>query len=110
MRKIVQFRKVRCRETRDRFLGFYDNIQLYVADMVDGTSFYTTKDGTEIFGTDEKIGPQTDIADIFDFQTIHVDGGVGNEEEFQEIVEREAVIDKKLVIQNDNGIKIAPQY
>lgn len=92
MRKIVQFRKVRCRETRDRFLGFYDNIQLYVADMVDGTSFYTTKGGTEIFGTDMKIDSQTDIADIFDFQTIYVDGGVQNEEEFQEIVEREAEI------------------
>jgi len=92
MRKIVQFRKVRCKETRDRVLGFYDHILLYVADMADGTSFYTTKGGTEIFGTDMEIDSQTDIADIFDFQTIHVDGGVRNEEEFQEIVEREGEI------------------
>ena len=83
---------MRCKETRDRVLGFYDRILLYVADMADGTSFYTTKGGTEIFGTDMEIDSQTDIADIFDFQTIHVDGGVRNEEEFQEIVEREGEI------------------
>ncbi len=92
MRKIANFRKVRCKETRDRFLGIYDIVLLFVADMVDGTSFYTTKNGTEIFGTDEKIDYQTDIANVFDFTSIEVPGGVKDETEFQEIVEREAEI------------------
>ena len=94
MKKIKEIRKVTCKETRDRFMPIYEGVGLWVADMADGTCFYTSKGGTGILGTDTKIDGWTDIANIFDFQTIDVPGGVQSEEQFREIVEREAVIDK----------------
>ncbi len=93
MRKIANNRNVTCRETQDRFTQTYEWVGLWVADMVDGTTFYTSKGGTVIFGTAEKIDSHTDIADVFDFQTIDVPGGVHSEDDFLKIVEKEAVVD-----------------
>lgn len=92
MRKIACNRTVTCKETRDRFMPLFEWVKLWVADMVDGSTFYTSDGGTVIFGTAEKIDGQTDIADVFDFQTIDVPGGVHSEEDFLKIVERDAVV------------------
>lgn len=95
MNKINEFRKVRCKETWSRYPREFDFVELFVAEMVDGTRFYTTKGGTQVFGTTSKLDGQTDISDVHDFQTIDVPGGVRSEEEFRKIVEAEAVVDMK---------------
>ena len=92
MNKIKEFRKVRCKETWSRYPREFDFVELFVAEMVDGTRFYTTKGGTQVFGTTSKLDDQTDIANVFDFQTIDVPGGVHSEEDFLKIVERDAVV------------------
>ncbi len=94
MKKIKEIRKVSCRDTWSRYPKQFDIVQVLVADMIDGSRFYTTKDGTEIFGTSQNIDGNTDISDIHDFQSISVPGGVQNEEHFSRIVEKEAVLDQ----------------
>ena len=94
MKKVSEVRRQTCRETRDRSSGEFEFVKLWVAEMADGSRFYTSKGGTVIFGTVEKIDDSTDIADIFDFQTIEVPGSVENEDQFREIVEKLAVIDQ----------------
>ena len=107
MNKIKLVRKVTCKETRDRFSKEFDFVGLMVAEMVDGTRFYTQKGGTCILGTSENIDGFTDISDVHDFQTIDVPGGVQSEEDFIKIVERDAVLDEKDVekFMSDEAIK-----
>jgi heptaprenylglyceryl phosphate synthase len=94
MSKIRSIRKVRCKETWSRYPKEIEFVQLFVAEMIDGTRFYTTKGGTQIFGTEEELNGETDISNVHDFQTISVAGGVKDEEQFRKIVESEAVIDQ----------------
>lgn len=93
MNKIKSTRKVRCFETWSRVWPREDKVDLFVAEMRDGTRFYTSVCGTHIFGTTEEIDNRTDISNIHDFQTIIVPGGVNTEEQFINAVEKDAVVD-----------------
>lgn len=104
MNKIKEIRKVRCAETWSRYWPREEMVNLFVAEMRDGTRFYTTVGGTHIFGTDEEITSKTDISNIHDFQTIVVPGGVSTEEEFINAVEKDAVVDDAPLM-NDEDIK-----
>lgn len=92
--KIKEIRELNCKETWSRWPEQFDFVHLFIAEMIDGTRFYTAKGGTEVFGTEADIDGYTDIADIHDFQSISVPGGVNNVEQFRKIVESEAVIDQ----------------
>lgn len=91
--KILNIKKLNCKETWSRYPKQFDFVSLFVAEMVDGTTFYTTKGGTEVFGTSEKLDSNSDISNVHDFQTINVPGGVQDEEHFRKIVESDAVVD-----------------
>ena len=94
MKKIKMVRNVSCFETIDYINEKQEKVKLWVADMIDGSHYYTSVGGNTIFGTDEEITPQTDIIDLHDFKIISVLKPIKTERVFIAIVEEKAYIDE----------------
>ena len=93
MNKIREVRRVSCYETTDYNERRRDFVTLFVADMEDGSHFYTSVGGSTVYGTEDDIDSSTDIIDLHDFYTYDVDGFLWDESAFCIIVE---VIVKRL--------------
>ena len=65
----------------------------FVADMEDGSHFYTSVGGSTIYGTEDDIDSGTDIIELHDFYSYDVSGFIWDESAFCIIVE---VIAKRL--------------
>ncbi len=93
MNKIKEVRKVSCYETTDYNARRRDFVTLFVADMEDGSHFYTSVGGSTIYGTEDDIDSGTDIIELHDFYSYDVSGFIWDESAFCIIVE---VIAKRL--------------
>ena len=88
MNKIREVRRVSCYETTDYNERRRDFVTLFVADMEDGSHFYTSVGGYAIFVTEESIDSSTDIIELHDIESYVIEGSVWDEPGFIDIVER----------------------
>ena len=94
MDKIKEIRRVKCYETTDYVHDKKDFVELFVAELRDGTRYYTSIGGMVVIGTDEPIDSGTDIIDLHDFHNIVTGELIWDEEDFRHVVEEKAYIDK----------------
>lgn len=88
MNKIKEVRKVSCYETTDYNERRKTSVQLFVADMENGSHYYTSVGGYAIFVTEESIDSSTDIIELHDIESYVIEGSVWDEPGFIDIVER----------------------
>ena len=88
MKHIEKVRRVNCYETTDYRERRRMCVQLFVADMDDGSHYYTSVGGYAIFVTEENIDSSTDIIELHDVESHLIEGSVWDEPEFIEVVER----------------------
>ena len=94
MDKIKEIRRVKCYETTDYVHDKKDFVELFVAELRDGTRYYTSVGGTVVFGTDETIDSSTDIIYLHDFHRIDTEKQLWDEKDFRNIIEEKAYIDE----------------
>lgn len=86
--EIVKVRKIFFSETTDWCRGIVKDAKekLFVAEISDGTNYYTSVGGTDIYGTFEKLESGVNISNLHDFTNKHFDFFINDEETFRKCV------------------------
>jgi hypothetical protein len=88
MLEIVKVKQINFTENTDWLGGVrMSEEKLFVAEISDGTNFYTSVGGTDIYGTFDEIHGGQNITELHDFTNKHFDDlFINNEETFRNCV------------------------